>query len=412
MPPAEAQARVEIEQEHIDRAEAIARHLARTTTLGRVAGEDEMCSEVQCVLWELALEFDSSLGVPFTAFISLRVRHRLIDWLRNTYGRERPDGTMPPRLEATLTMASLDTFREQQVLTSVVREHPALVDSSPGVEETVLDRDEVRRLGEFLREGNLTTHQLRSLMWPVYEGTPSAYMGETGKSKVNISAARKQAKQKAAEHLDRELKPNYYSEKMRRWLLDPSGARADRRSERLSVAVTLLVSRPATVHLLVPETTEGSVSDMDGRRKGRHTLARVDDEQLLAEREHMTLQEIGDRHGVSASAVCHRLRKMGATGVRPRYSQEIPWRVAVEHTDDHAVASLRALGAYRAGKTLDRYDQRLVERFVQRMVAENLVIAYDREDGFFEVQRDPVDIGVHPYYEQSLLLGTMTRLAG
>jgi len=146
-------------------------------------------------------------------------------------------------------------------------------------------------------------------------------------------------------------------------------------------------------------------------RGSKHTLAKVSDEQLLADRRHMTLQEIGLQYGVSASAVCHRLKKLGETKTRPRYDDLIPWRVAMEHGSASVLAGLRALGAHRRGKELSETDQRLLERFVRQMVEDNTVVEYSRVEGFSLVKRALTDPDSHPYYEEAVLGPVSTRMS-
>ena len=522
--PEASEAHEEIKQEHINRVEAIARHLATTTALGRLCGEEELISEAMVVLWDLTLAFDPDLGVPFTAYLSTHTRFRLIDYLRSLYGRVITDGVIPPRMEAALATYSLDELRDGDDARSGTI---PLVDAGPTVEEIVESRDEVARLGKILRSGELSYHQMRSLMWPVYEGSPQPYMAESGKHKVNVSSTRSQAKEKVSKLLDRPLYVREYrrgfnknqpqpediqcgddtakatgtpdvrepvldrAEARARGLLDlerarrpgrvrqdshrlqagapgdvrgaggtdsrrmgdrphlqraelrepgapggghprgerPTQDRADDRGTRRDLRerprprrdATVAQEQPAAVvvHLLrarAVSTTKGSsgVMETNGRRKHRgskHTLAKVTDEQLLADRAHMTLQEIGDKYNVSASAVCHRLKKLGETKTRPRYDDLIPWRVAMEHGSAPVLAGLRALGAHRRGKTLSEADQRLLERFLRQMVEENVVVEYSRIEGFTLVKRALTDPDTHPYYEEAVLGPVSTQMS-
>lgn len=526
------EASVEITQSHVDRIERIARQLARTTALGSLCGEDELVSESMVALWDLAQRYEPDTKVPFPAWIQLQGRHRLIDYLRHVYGRADANGEMHIRTRVALSMRSLDDHHDQDP--DDERENSGLVDRSPGVEETVEARDELRRLGEILRSGQLTEAQVRCLMWPVVEGTPAVYMAESGKSKPNVSSTRSHAKDKAAELLGRsyerrpytqwrnpELKPNLRraedterdpindaeasqatpglgrelldrTEPGTRKLLDlerrpgprrirpdelrlqarpPSGVRgagppdpssdgtrphllrpklrepgtprtSDRRGEppqeerppgsywqvrqrpqpRRDTTLVLAPSESQTlvVHGLRPRATgeipgssttahanrvttmDRTMSKIDGRRKHNHSLRYITDEQLLNDREHMTLQEIADKYGCVLSTVSHRLRKIGVAGTRPRYADLIPWRVTIEHSGGYIIETLRHLGQYRAGRLHPQHRAPLA-RWIAERVNDNTVATYDRDTGFSYTPAATTRPEDHPYYEAALI---------
>jgi RNA polymerase sigma factor (sigma-70 family) len=91
-----------ITQANVDHVTRIARKLGRTP-LGCLAGTDELESEALVVLWDLALSWDEAQGIPFDRYITMRAKHRLIDWLRTTFGRH---GT--PKLSSSHSTLSLD----------------------------------------------------------------------------------------------------------------------------------------------------------------------------------------------------------------------------------------------------------------------------------------------------------------
>lgn len=169
----------EITQDEVDLAESIAHSVARTT-VGKLAGADELVSQ---------------------SLVALHLRYRLIDWLRSEYGRVSR-GVAPPKLVAALTASSID-------------EHPDVeprIDPSeapPSVEETVMARDQLYRLGSFLR--TLSEVDRRSLLWPVDGSSAEEVAKDLGRSKSTMAAARMRAKEVAAEAIDWPLTKRVYS---------------------------------------------------------------------------------------------------------------------------------------------------------------------------------------------------------
>ena len=107
--------------------------------------------------------------------------------------------------------------------------------------------------------------------------------------------------------------------------------------------------------------------------------------------EGLTHQQMADRvfentgYRVTRAAITVALMGYGLTSPKPRYKEEIPWRVKVEHAKTYPIRMLRFLGKRRAGVELPEGDARLLDTWLKRLARERLIVAYDAED----------DIGVH-----------------
>ncbi len=105
-----------------------------------------------------------------------------------------------------------------------------------------------------------------------------------------------------------------------------------------------------------------------------------------------TYAEIATKYGVTVSAVYQRLRDIpGVVQDRPRYEDELPWRVALEHKDDPHAEALRGLARRDAGKALLPAKGRTLERWIAERVQDGQVVKYDRESGFRLVPRKKKD---------------------
>lgn len=122
--------------------------------------------------------------------------------------------------------------------------------------------------------------------------------------------------------------------------------------------------------------------------------------------EGMTHQQVADRvlketgNVVSRSSVSAAAHRAGFTRDTPRHSEEVPWKVRPKHMRDYAVRMLRVYARQRAGLDLTPGDEKRLEAWMQRLINDNAVVAYDpnSEYGFFYVERspeDPVDIPIH-----------------
>lgn len=102
--------------------------------------------------------------------------------------------------------------------------------------------------------------------------------------------------------------------------------------------------------------------------------------------EGLTHQQMADRvyeqtgHRVTRAAVTVALMSYGLTNPKPRYKEEIPWRVKVDHAKTYPVRMLRTLGKRRAGVELSEDDDRLLDTWLDHLAREELIVAYDPED--------------------------------
>jgi len=147
----------EITPAHLRIAENCAVGVSRTVR-GHHAGLDELISQSLVDLWDLALAYDASLGVPFTAYLAKHLKLRLIDWLRHEYGRD--ETTI--RQQATLSTVSLDELPWDDFDCSKDR---ALISSAPGVEQTVMAREDLREVAQDLEQ--LDSLARDAMLWPV-----------------------------------------------------------------------------------------------------------------------------------------------------------------------------------------------------------------------------------------------------
>ena len=107
--------------------------------------------------------------------------------------------------------------------------------------------------------------------------------------------------------------------------------------------------------------------------------------------EGLTHQQMADRvyentgRRVTRAAITVALMGYGLTNSKPRYKEEIPWRVKVDHAKTYPIRMLRLLGKRRAGVELSEEDNRLLDTWLDHLNVENLIVAYDPDD----------DMGVH-----------------
>lgn len=179
---------MDINAQHIEIAETVARKVARTRS-GQLAGPDELISQAMVSLWELALSFDEERGVPFNAYLWGNLQNRLIDWLRSEYGRApytSPDGKRKikgDRLLINMGMGSLDLVDENG--DHPFAEHPC---SKPSVEDEVMGRCEITALAEALKP--MSDLERESLLWPVWADGPQEAADKVGTSKNSVGTTR------------------------------------------------------------------------------------------------------------------------------------------------------------------------------------------------------------------------------
>ena len=121
--------------------------------------------------------------------------------------------------------------------------------------------------------------------------------------------------------------------------------------------------------------------------------------------EGLTHQQMADRvyeqtgRRITRAAITVALMSYGLTSTKPRYKETIPWRVKVEHAKTYPIRMLRLLGKRRAGVELSEDDNRLLDTWIDHLIVENLIVAYDPDDdmGVHYVDagyRDHEDIGI------------------
>lgn len=118
--------------------------------------------------------------------------------------------------------------------------------------------------------------------------------------------------------------------------------------------------------------------------------------QKWIEEEGLTHQQCADRVyeqtgvRVSRASISAALSKAGLTN-RVRYTELIPWRVAVEHNRHNLLNLLRLEGRRRAGQKLTDTEEKALDSFKVRLAEADAVVAYvrDTDEGWFLVKRRP-----------------------
>lgn len=151
----------EITQEHLAIAEWAARNLARTQ-VGRLAGTEELISQALVALWDAALEYDEERGA-FESFLKVRIKHRLIDWLRVEYGRPRSAWSSGERLRWHYYLHSLEEIAPRMDDDEEIQDF--ISDPAPDVEQSVLWRLELEEFARSLRA--MKPIYQDAMLWPV-----------------------------------------------------------------------------------------------------------------------------------------------------------------------------------------------------------------------------------------------------
>lgn len=115
--------------------------------------------------------------------------------------------------------------------------------------------------------------------------------------------------------------------------------------------------------------------------------------------EGLTHQEIADRQTsltgerVSRSTISAAVSRLGLSKQAPRYDEELPWRVKVQHIKAYPARMLRLLGKRRSGVALTEDESKRLDAWLQLLSDNDAVVAYapDSEEGFVYVARNPVD---------------------
>lgn len=113
-----------------------------------------------------------------------------------------------------------------------------------------------------------------------------------------------------------------------------------------------------------------------------------------------TYAEIAEKFGVTKEAVRLALTQARLTKPRPRYAEEIPWVVAIEHSNDYRLSMLRTAARLEHGLPVPEYKARYVRNWIENLkrprpdAPNGVVIDYDRDfyaEGFAYVPRESGD---------------------
>lgn len=112
--------------------------------------------------------------------------------------------------------------------------------------------------------------------------------------------------------------------------------------------------------------------------------------------EGLTHQQIADRvfqqtgNTVSRSTVSAALHRAGLTEPAPRYKDELPWHVKVQHITEYPARMLRLLGRRRLGDELNETDEKRLDSWLKQLEDQHAVVAYDPDSryGFYYVEKD------------------------
>lgn len=115
--------------------------------------------------------------------------------------------------------------------------------------------------------------------------------------------------------------------------------------------------------------------------------------------EGLTHQQIADRQAditgerVTRSAVSAAISRLGLSKPAPRYAEELPWKVHVQHIKAYPARMLRLLGKRRAGVEMGPEDVRRLDSWLELLREQDAVVAYapDSEEGFLYVRRQNGD---------------------
>lgn len=102
---------------------------------------------------------------------------------------------------------------------------------------------------------------------------------------------------------------------------------------------------------------------------------------------------------VSRAAVSVALSRAGLTEEKPRYAEEIPWRLQGKDLKHYAIRMLRLLGKRRAGEELTKDENTRLNNWLEKLDEADAVVAYcaDSVPRIIYVPRettDPADIPI------------------
>lgn len=114
------------------------------------------------------------------------------------------------------------------------------------------------------------------------------------------------------------------------------------------------------------------------------------------EDEGLTHQQVADRvyaqtgQRVARATVSAALHRAGMSKPNARYSDEIPWRVKIEHVKEYPARMLRLLGRRRAGLPLNDTENIRLDAWLDKLERDHAVIGYapDSVYGFYYIEKD------------------------
>lgn len=132
----------------------------------------------------------------------------------------------------------------------------------------------------------------------------------------------------------------------------------------------------------------------------------------------MSHQEIADEverttgQKVSRTSVSAALSRAGLTKPTSRYTEEIPWRLKMEHVTAYPARMLRLLGRRRAGLELSEHEDERLDSWLDGLEEKGLVVAYcPSKVGFLYVEANEVGDGANgiPIRRREILKSELPR---
>lgn len=116
----------------------------------------------------------------------------------------------------------------------------------------------------------------------------------------------------------------------------------------------------------------------------------------------LTWTEFGER--VSRSAIANAMVRCDLADERPRYVEEVPWRINATHATAHPLKMLRLLGRRNAGNDMSSQEEAMLDSWLAKLKDEKLIVGYDPDDiqGFhyiasrYKDHKRPIPIRVKP----------------
>ncbi|GAA1012266.1 hypothetical protein Aple_008090 [Acrocarpospora pleiomorpha] len=95
--------------------------------------------------------------------------------------------------------------------------------------------------------------------------------------------------------------------------------------------------------------------------------------------------ELAAHFGVTESGVLQAKRAAGLSRPMSDHRAALPWKLSREHSQSGPATNLRNLSAVAQGRTVPKEKINTALRWAGRLAEQGLDIAYDPEEGFYEV---------------------------